>query len=104
MANKLNGCSNEYDTSTWWTDYRLDLQLQEKVKSRLKCLVWIPGGRFTIGLGALFSVQSIPDFPPKWFSEMVPLSTIYSYFRGRQNVERIITYHLITNFNLPEDM
>jgi hypothetical protein len=30
------------------------------------------GGRFTKGLGALFSVQSIPVFPPKWFSETVP--------------------------------
>jgi hypothetical protein len=31
-----------------------------------------PGGSFTKGLGAFFSVQSIPDFPPKWFSETVP--------------------------------
>jgi hypothetical protein len=30
------------------------------------------GGRFTKGLGALFSVQSIPVFPLIWFSETVP--------------------------------
>jgi len=33
------------------------------------------GGRFTKGLGALFSVQSITDFPPKLFSETVPWYT-----------------------------
>jgi hypothetical protein len=32
----------------------------------------VSGGRFTKGVGALFSVQSIPEFPPKWFSETVP--------------------------------
>jgi GH18 family chitinase len=33
------------------------------------------GGRFIKGLGALFSVQSIPVFPPKQFSETVPRYT-----------------------------
>jgi len=32
----------------------------------------LPYHRFTKVLGAPFSVQSIPVFPPKQFSEMVP--------------------------------
>jgi hypothetical protein len=35
------------------------------------------GGRFTKVLGARFSLQSMPVFPPKWFSETVPWSFLF---------------------------
>ena len=51
---------------------RLDVDQSLKVGTCETLLLIGAGGRFTKGLGALFSVQSIPDFPPKWFSETVP--------------------------------